>query len=59
MIQPNSTALLHSEYHKLLKFLAELTIELITTGDTLLEIVATCVNLPPDKFDSWAAHSEG
>ena len=57
--QNNSTALSHPGYHKLLKFLAELVQELVTTGDTLLEIVATCVSLPPDKSDSWAAHLEG
>ena len=49
----------HSGYHKLLKFLAEFAQELVTTGDTLLEIVATCVSLPPDKSDSWAAPAEG
>jgi hypothetical protein len=57
--QINSTALSHSEYHKLLKFVAEFAQELVTTGDTLLEIIATCVSLPPDKSDSWTAHSEG
>ena len=57
--QTNSMPLSHSGYHKLLKFLAEFAQELVTTGDTLLEIVATCVSLPPDKSDSWAAHAEG
>ena len=52
-------ALSHLGYHKLLKFFAEFAQELVTTGDTLPEIIATCVSLPPDKSDLWAAHLEG